>query len=106
MQDHELYRRILGVEAPWYVDSVELKQEVGEIHVRLAHHDMINWPCPESGTECKLYDHQPERQWRHLDTCQYHHPARRAAPQRVRRARSASGEDAVGGAFEPIQGAV
>jgi hypothetical protein len=25
MQDHELYRRILGIEAPWYVDSVELK---------------------------------------------------------------------------------
>jgi transposase len=71
MQDHELYRRILGIEAPWYVDSVELKLEVGEIHVRLAHHDMINWPCPECGTECKLYDHQPERQWRHLDTCQY-----------------------------------
>ena len=20
---------------------------------------------------CKLHDHQPERQWRHLDTCQY-----------------------------------
>ena len=71
MQDHELYRRILGIEAPWYVDSVELKLEVGEIHVRLAHHDMIDWPCPECGAACKLYDHQPERQWRHLDTCQY-----------------------------------
>ena len=33
MQDHELYRRILGIEAPWYVDSVELKLEVGEIHM-------------------------------------------------------------------------
>jgi transposase len=71
MLDHELYRRILGIEAPWYVDSVELKLEVGEIHVRLAHHDMIDWPCPECGKACKLYDHQPERQWRHLDTCQY-----------------------------------
>jgi transposase len=67
----KLYRRILGIEAPWYVDSVELKLEVGEIHVRLAHHEMIDWLCPECGTACKLYDHQPERQWRHLDTCQY-----------------------------------
>ena len=57
MQDHELYRRILGIEAPWYVDSAELKLEVGEVHVRLAHHDMIDWPCPECGTACKLYDH-------------------------------------------------
>lgn len=23
------------------------------------------------GIECKLHDHQPERQWRHLDTCHY-----------------------------------
>jgi transposase len=49
------------------VDSVELKLEVGEIQVRLAHREMIDWPCPECGTACKLYDHQPEREWRHLD---------------------------------------
>jgi transposase len=71
MQDRELYRRILGIEAPWYVDSVELKLEVGEVHIRLGHHDMIHWPCPECDAPSKLYDHQPERQWRHLDTCQY-----------------------------------
>jgi transposase len=71
MQDRELYRRILGIEAPWYVDSVDLKLEEGKVHVRLAHHDIIDWPCPECGAPGKLYDHQPERQWRHLDTCQY-----------------------------------
>src|SRR3984893_17143417 len=71
MQDHELYRRILGIEAPWYVDSVELKLEAGEIHLRLGHQYMIDWRCPECVAACKLYDHQPERQWRHLDTCQY-----------------------------------
>jgi hypothetical protein len=32
-QDHELYRRILGIESPWYVNLVELKLELGEIHV-------------------------------------------------------------------------
>src|SRR5262245_14810038 len=40
-------------------------------HVHLRHHEMIEWPCPECGAACKLYDHQPERRWRHLDTCQY-----------------------------------
>ncbi|MCW5978959.1 MAG: transposase family protein [Bryobacteraceae bacterium] len=68
MQDCELYRRILGIEAPWFVDSVDLKLEGGEIHVYLKHHEMINWPCPECGADGKLYDHQPERRWRHLDT--------------------------------------
>jgi transposase len=86
MQDHELYRRILGIEAPWFVDSVELKLESGEIHVHLRHHDMINWPCAQCGAACKLYDHQPERQWRHLDTCQYQtilhaEPPRSACPE-------------------------
>jgi transposase len=71
MQDCELYRRILGIEAPWFVDSVDLKLEAGEIHVHLRHREMIQWPCPECGAACQLYDHQPERQWRHLDTCQY-----------------------------------
>jgi len=71
MQDHELYRRILGIEAPWYVESVELKLEAGEIQVGLKHQDKSDWPCPECGVACKLYDHQPERQWRHLDTCRY-----------------------------------
>jgi transposase len=71
MQDRELYRRILGIEAPWFVERVELNLAKGEVHIWLEHHDMIHWRCPECGADCKLYDHQPERQWRHLDTCQY-----------------------------------
>ena len=71
MQDRELYRRILGIETPWYVKSVDLKLEVGEVHVHLGHEPVADWQCPECGSRCKLYDHQPERHWRHLDTCQY-----------------------------------
>ena len=71
MEDHELYRRILGIETPWQVDSVDLNLEAGEVHVYLAHPDRAEWPCPECGASCKLHDHQPQRQWRRLDTCQY-----------------------------------
>jgi transposase len=35
------------------------------------HHVGVQWCCPECGQPCPLYDHQPERRWRHLDTCQY-----------------------------------
>lgn len=52
-----------------YVESVELQLEAGEVHIRLGHQQGIEWPCPECGLVCPLYDHQPERQWRHLDTC-------------------------------------
>jgi zinc-finger of transposase IS204/IS1001/IS1096/IS1165 len=71
MQDHELYRRILGIEAPWQVQRVELKLNEGEVHVYLGHADNLEWRCAECGALGPLYDHQPERQWRHLDTCQY-----------------------------------
>lgn len=71
MQDRELYRQILGIEAPWFVERVELRLDQGEVHIHLGHQERVSWACPECGAECKLYDHQPERQWRHLDTCQY-----------------------------------
>jgi transposase len=70
MQDRELYRQILGIQSPWYVERVELKLEAGEVHVHLEHEN-VEWPCSECGSKCAVYDHQPERQWRHLDTCQY-----------------------------------
>jgi transposase len=72
MQDRELYRQILGIQPPWSVDRVELKlAETGEVRVYLEHEFGIEWPCAECGKPCRLYDHQAERKWRHLDTCQY-----------------------------------
>ena len=71
MEDRELYRRILGIENPWRVASVDLLLASREVHIHLSHEDLPSWPCTECGTPSKLYDHQPERQWRHLDTCQY-----------------------------------
>ena len=70
MQDRELYRRILGIE-PWQVERVELKLETGEVHIYLDHAADVTWSCPECSAPSPLYDHQPERCWRHLDTCQY-----------------------------------
>jgi transposase len=71
VQDHELYARILGIQSPWRVDRVELKVAEGEVHIHLVHEAGVQWCCPECGQSCPLYDHQPERRWRHLDTCQY-----------------------------------
>ncbi|MBI4909551.1 MAG: transposase, partial [Acidobacteria bacterium] len=71
MEDRELYRRILGIESPWYIESVDLQPAQGEVHVYLAHQELSSWACPECGTASALHDHQPERKWRHLDTCQY-----------------------------------
>jgi transposase len=72
MRDNELYRKILGIEAPWEVTEVEVDlkdRKTGEVRVHVAG-TADRWPCPECGQQCAGYDHLPRR-WRHLDTCQY-----------------------------------
>ena len=71
MQDRELYRQILGISSPWFVDRVELELSKGEVRVYVDHEADMEWQCAECGRSCRLYDHQTERRWRHLDTCQY-----------------------------------
>jgi transposase len=71
MQDRELYRQILGILSPWFVERVELDISKTEVRVYVEHDADIKWACPQCGRMCKLYDHQAERRWRHLDTCQY-----------------------------------
>jgi transposase len=71
MQDRELYRQILGIASPWFVERVELDVAQAEVRVYVEHDADIEWPCSQCGRMCKLYDHQAERRWRHLDTCQY-----------------------------------
>lgn len=70
MQDRDLYAAILGIQTPWNVHRVDLKLTDKEVHVYLEHPSGVEWPCPECSQPCPLYDHQPDRRWRHLDTCQ------------------------------------
>src|SRR3989442_5867468 len=69
MRDHELYATILGVQAPWTVERVDLDVAGGAVHVWLARREDAAAQCPECQTACPIYDHR-EREWRHLDTCQ------------------------------------
>jgi hypothetical protein len=71
MQDVDLYRAILGIEAPWRVDEVRLDTESLEVHVDVSHSEGLRWKCPCCERQLSIHDHVPERQWRHLDTCQY-----------------------------------
>jgi transposase len=69
MRDRELYATILGVQAPWRVERVELDVPGGAVHVWLARDEGAAAECPECHTAQTIYDHR-EREWRHLDTCQ------------------------------------
>ena len=71
MQDTELYRYLLGIGEPWTVERVTLDMENQRVDVWATHAKEIRWPCPECGAMASLYDHAPERAWRHLDSCQF-----------------------------------
>ena len=71
MRDVELYRQVLGLEAPWTVTRVELSVTEERVDVGAGHAARVRWPCPTCGAELPVYDHAAERAWRHLDTCQF-----------------------------------
>ena len=72
MFDTDLYQQVLGLTAPWKVTDVRLDVESTEIHVHVEHPEGCRWNCPQCSRELACYDHAPERQWRHLNTCQFH----------------------------------
>ena len=71
MQDKELCQHILGLSSPWSVSKVELDTEAETINVKVTHPSKTTFDCPECGKSLACYDHVGERQWRHLDSCQY-----------------------------------
>lgn len=79
MHDTDLYARILGIQRPWRVDDVQLRLEAGEVVVRLGREEG-ELRCPTCGAVAPGYDHR-ERQWRHLDTCQYRTIVQAAVPR-------------------------
>lgn len=71
MDSTELYRQLLGVTSPWTVEKVEMSVHEVRVDVYLAHAEGARFACPECGVEHSVYDHAEERQWRHLDSCQF-----------------------------------
>lgn len=82
MRDTELYKHLLGLEKPWTVGRVELGVKEQRVDVWAEHAEGESWPCPECGVLLAVYDHSPERVWRHLDSCQFM-TYLRARPPRV-----------------------
>lgn len=65
-----LYAALLGLRDPWIIEDVDLREAAGEVHVRVTLPSGTLWVCPECGAAAPIHDHQ-EREWRHLDTCQF-----------------------------------
>ena len=63
------YGRLLGIQRPWFVKDVRYQETPERVDVYVDHERGIKMHCPKCDAFCPVYDHQPEREWQHLDTC-------------------------------------
>ncbi len=66
----ELYAALLGIRHPWRVVKVDLDLPKNRIDIWVTESKGLRWKCPVCGQSGPLYDHDEERIWRHLHTCQ------------------------------------
>jgi transposase len=81
MKDTALYEHLLGLKTPWSVKSVDLSladQRV-VVEVVLKHGEV--WADPTDNTKRAHINGWTERQWRHLDTCQFETLIKARVPQ-------------------------
>jgi transposase len=82
MKSTELYEHILGITSPWFVASVEIDDTKETVEELLDHQTGPGlFHCPECGQTAPVYDHNPPRTWRHLDTCQFQTLLRARTPR-------------------------
>ena len=71
MKDTQLYEQLLGLSKPWLVSQVELELEHSRITVHVKCDEGVVWGDPETGQDRAHVHGWVEREWRHLDTCQF-----------------------------------
>lgn len=70
MFTHQFFDLLLNLDDSWQVKSVDADYNLSEIKINI---DYIGnqAECPDTLENCSIYDHAPNRTWRHLDTMQY-----------------------------------
>ncbi len=70
MDDKLLFTKILGLRPPWFIQKVVVDDQAQRVDIYVDHEPDIRVRCPVCDTLYGLYDHAPERVYRHLNTCQ------------------------------------
>src|ERR1700760_3716299 len=76
----EHYRLLLGLDAAWQVDRVNLALADRKVEIDVSHRGGA-LACPECGGACPQADLAPERERRHLGTSQVKAPLRARVPR-------------------------
>ena len=66
----DLFSELIKLDSKWQISSIETNDDTEEITINVNYVNKTA-KCPKTQEDCKIYDKQAERRWRHLDTCQY-----------------------------------
>lgn len=77
----EHYGKLLCLETPWRVSSVDLQLEKQRVEIEVLFPTGSKVVCPVCQKKCSIADHAPERTWRHLDTMQFETILRARVPR-------------------------
>jgi transposase len=81
MKDTALYEQLLGLTAPWSVQKVDLSIVDQRVVVEVVLKKGQVWADPTDATKRAHINGWSERQWRHLDTCQFETVIKARVPQ-------------------------
>lgn len=81
MKDTVLYEQLLGLKMPWSVKTVELCLTDQRVVVEVVLKKGQVWADPTDATKRAHLHGWSERQWRHLDTCQFETLIKARVPQ-------------------------
>lgn len=70
MFTESFFNILLDLDEGWVVNRVSTDINKGEVYIEVVC-ELKEFEDSETGKMCKVYDHAPERLWRHLDTMQY-----------------------------------
>lgn len=72
IEETKFYQQILGLKRPWFVADVKIEPDAQQVDVDVEHPEGTPFYCPECGKARSVSNHTKSRQWRHLDTVQFH----------------------------------
>ena len=81
MKDTALYEHLLGLKTPWSVKSVDLSLTDQRVVVEVVLKQGQVWADPTDATRRAHINGWTERQWKHLDTCQFETIVKARVPQ-------------------------
>ena len=81
MNTNQLYGGMLDLKEPWSAKNVTLSQATNQLIIEIALKRGVVWADPTNASARANINGWTERQWRHLNTCQYQTIIKARGPQ-------------------------